>query len=825
MQRTIKLGLALTFAALLQPLAAEFYSLPWTGDDDAGVTAENIVWAYNFGTSASATINGVTFTGVDGPTPSVEGRFVVTMVNHVQSADTNNLTSGGGGSAVLAKDFIGGGLALKSVAPEIITLSGLKVGEVYSLHVYCVGRAVPTPVIWRSDTESATFDEDGFGDNNGRRITHVFSARASTRTITIEPRIKLHGRWAIYGIALTSGPTFVPITPVPTLSSAVDPAYPLANAVDGSANEFRSTAGAATFIEFDFGRTSTVDGFVNVTTTETKEGSCIKKSRLIFDTDGTAGFTVASDTVVTFTEDNTGWNGTGWINRFPPVTAQKARWEAVELQGKSVVGTMEMVFLQSPIGSVNAPPGVVSEANLPPLSASFAKENAWNGIAGLGRERVQGPLHLFKKLFGKDPIEEVEYVASTKGQSISLTFDLGSDQAVTGFDFFDRIRSGNQVVGFELSFLDADSKVIQTKSYQKPSSWLKSDHFAPIFCRKIMVSTGLPKGEGSEETNAGVGELVIYRVNPSEGPAVTASAASAIGPESATVAGNVTAEGAFPVTERGIVYAKRSENSKPFVGGTGVVKVIQPGTTGAFTMDLTGLEAETAYVFSAYATNSNGTTYTYSNAEQFTTLVLKPLATGASTVGLWIGEVELNEVVPSAETPEEYRSTPAPFRYTLIMHVNSQGQARLLREATLMQTKDVPPQPVIITKTSTDLADYDGITSRGGKLVGQRFSATNFPPPEGGAVLKLHPKGIAASITMLASDPLNPFRHKYHPDLAAGREITNEIIFSPRPENSPDHQWSVEIYNFVTGVSNLPLQSRGIVTFTRVSELGKLDQP
>ena len=102
-------------------------------------------------------------------------------------------------------------------------------------------------------------------------------------------------------------------------------------------------------------------------------------------------------------------------------------------------------------------------------------------------------------------------------------------------------------------------------------------------------------------------------------PVIETPTKTSIGSTTATLGGRVTANGGRPVTERGVVYAKTSENPDPEIGGSGVTAV--PGTlgigTGTFTVAVTGLQKLTGYTFKAYATNSAGTSYT--TLDTFTT--------------------------------------------------------------------------------------------------------------------------------------------------------------------------------------------------------------
>ncbi len=127
-------------------------------------------------------------------------------------------------------------------------------------------------------------------------------------------------------------------------------------------------------------------------------------------------------------------------------------------------------------------------------------------------------------------------------------------------------------------------------------------------------------------------ELYVYSP-PLAAPTVTSPTSASITPNSATLGGNVTGDGGATITERGVVYSVTGTNNNPAIGGTGVTKQTSAGTTGVFTVNATGLASGTGYSFKAYATNSQGTTYT-SPVSTFTT---------GSLPNLTINDVSLNE--------------------------------------------------------------------------------------------------------------------------------------------------------------------------------------
>ena len=95
-------------------------------------------------------------------------------------------------------------------------------------------------------------------------------------------------------------------------------------------------------------------------------------------------------------------------------------------------------------------------------------------------------------------------------------------------------------------------------------------------------------------------------VEPVTIPTVTTTAASSIASTSATLGGNVTADGGASVTERGIVYS--TTDATPTIE-EGATKVIMGSGTGPISQSVGSLTPGTLHYFNAYATNSAGTSY------------------------------------------------------------------------------------------------------------------------------------------------------------------------------------------------------------------------
>ncbi len=118
---------------------------------------------------------------------------------------------------------------------------------------------------------------------------------------------------------------------------------------------------------------------------------------------------------------------------------------------------------------------------------------------------------------------------------------------------------------------------------------------------------------------------IAFAPAASTAPTVASPTSTSVGINVATLGGTVTRTGSGvsgttstavvsdTVSGYGVVYSPTSVNSTPIIGGTGVVQVAGSGTAifNPFTVSASGLQANTAYSYAAYATNSAGTSYSY----------------------------------------------------------------------------------------------------------------------------------------------------------------------------------------------------------------------
>ena len=198
--------------------------------------------------------------------------------------------------------------------------------------------------------------------------------------------------------------------------------------------------------------------------------------------------------------------------------------------------------------------------------------------------------------------------------------------------------------------------------------------------------------------------------------------------------------------------------------------------------------------------------------------------------GLWTGEVTLKRVSEvhfrqtTGTTPTE---TTAPFAMRVLLHVDGSGGVILLKEAILMQTPGTAPVRVIVTQPNL-ISIFVGIVERNGKLTGRRFSTAGFPMSGDRLALtgSLNGGGPASgSMTIAADHPVNPFRHKDHPDLStAGVAVTRAITLAvDAGDTAEDHRLTGTWSESMTGLHKDAIQVSGGMTLVRVSTVAALN--
>lgn len=149
--------------------------------------------------------------------------------------------------------------------------------------------------------------------------------------------------------------------------------------------------------------------------------------------------------------------------------------------------------------------------------------------------------------------------------------------------------------------------------------------------------------------------------------------------------------------------------------------------------------------------------------------------------GLWLGQVQIDAVSQSQLAGVIPEPVDRPFAQRFLIHVDSTGQARLLKDVIQMWEEgteipsdedpeltevETPGRYVLITDPAL-LGLFSGAVNRDGVQVGQRFSTVAYDF-EGDAQLfdgSFGPGEQISTTLVIGSElPTNPFLHRFHPD-------------------------------------------------------------
>ncbi len=197
------------------------------------------------------------------------------------------------------------------------------------------------------------------------------------------------------------------------------------------------------------------------------------------------------------------------------------------------------------------------------------------------------------------------------------------------------------------------------------------DGLAATITNSNITFTGTPASAGTfnnvqltVQDAAGATVSGKYTITVLAVPTVTTPTSASIATTSATLGGTVTSDGGAGISARGVVVSLTSANDSPTLGGTGVTNLPATGTTGTFTVDATNLQEAKGYSYAAYATNSQGTTY--SSIDTFSTLAANhpPVITsdgGGDTANKNVAENTIAVTTVTATDPDDNTT----FTYSL----------------------------------------------------------------------------------------------------------------------------------------------------------------
>jgi hypothetical protein len=241
------------------------------------------------------------------------------------------------------------------------------------------------------------------------------------------------------------------------------------------------------------------------------------------------------------------------------------------------------------------------------------------------------------------------------------------------------------------------------------------------------------------------------------------------------------------------------------------------------------------------------------------TILVPVSAEYTDLTGLWVGYAAIDHVSQPSDPydPDLPKPTGSEFQFPLIVHVDANENVYLLREIVqlwkygLLDTDPItgmdfvaePGRFVLVTDESLfSDPNYGGASLRDGQPRGRRISsaAFSFPQPVRmqavsgsfgyeGAIFELEQPIVIAS-----NDPLNPFRHKFHPDHDDPNEsyyITRNLLlgFTSGPAGaSTIAGWGDTdiggLYSEVlTGLHRRDIYVTGTFRLHRVSQIGQLN--
>ncbi len=226
--------------------------------------------------------------------------------------------------------------------------------------------------------------------------------------------------------------------------------------------------------------------------------------------------------------------------------------------------------------------------------------------------------------------------------------------------------------------------------------------------------------------------------------------------------------------------------------------------------------------------------------------------------GLWVGTALVNAVGEVHGTNVAApTSTATPFRIRLLVHVDNQGAARLLRSATFAILPPVytnvptSTNAVVVLGSATNvllsdplvLSQYQSRYGRSASLV-RRFTAAQFDDaanPAGTPMVgSFATNGVlTAQLSVPSGHRTNPYYHRYHPDhdnldadFQTPRQedlaIARQVVLYLTPIGSGVPAFGVDgldgtYRETITGLHKVPLLVAGTFTLQRLSPIGLLN--
>jgi len=243
--------------------------------------------------------------------------------------------------------------------------------------------------------------------------------------------------------------------------------------------------------------------------------------------------------------------------------------------------------------------------------------------------------------------------------------------------------------------------------------------------------------------------------------------------------------------------------------------------------------------------------------------LLKSASNQNSNAGLWIGTARVRAVSEAQTGGVNPLPVGKPFSIRIMMHVDSTGQVKLLKNVVQMWQEgsyrvsskdpglfevDKPGRYVLLTRDEL-IPNFTGITRRSGQSAGLRYSTVaydfNGVDIDMNGAFEINNQ-VNVSLLIDPEMPTNPFRHKYHPDhdnldaqylnyKQEAFQITREMEFiftahNPQhPEVADPPAWGVNLMGgtfreTLIGLHRNAIFVSGDFRLTRVSSTALLNQ-
>lgn len=192
-------------------------------------------------------------------------------------------------------------------------------------------------------------------------------------------------------------------------------------------------------------------------------------------------------------------------------------------------------------------------------------------------------------------------------------------------------------------------------------------------------------------------------------------------------------------------------------------------------------------------------------------------ARGGDPDGLWVGDVTVNQVLSLTGEDTEPTPTASDFVFRIIIHKRP-AEFRLLREAVLVY-REAQGDYVLVTPSCFGLLEGRGPLPR--------VSSDNFAFDGDLLMTGDFASSLQATISMAATDSLNPFVHPFNPIHTEGFAVTRTITLQFDADGGGDPEWGISRLagtygETVMGLHRNVIEAKGRFELRRVSSIATL---